>query len=191
MEDLKTKWVKKMFNAHSPKQHDEMMEIESNRLRKDEETSGGQPQVNPNAKPGQGEQQSINEGLFKPKEEKGLFDTDSEKQKKADKEQSPEDKEEKTKFDNQQVEDETEIPKQSPQGELREGDEAYKRIEEASIYLRKSKESAGKKLEGLEKLSTYGKNNKIVTEDVAVKTRERLRKKLGGELRTGIDPEMM
>lgn len=40
------------------------------------------------------------------------------------------------------------------------------------------------------KQSDYGKNNKIFTEDAANKARELLRKKLGGQLNAGIDPEI-
>lgn len=42
-----------------------------------------------------------------------------------------------------------------------------------------------------EKGGTYGAGNKVFTADAAAAARERLKKKLGGELRVGIDPELM
>lgn len=272
-DDKKPKQQDMFGDEPKPKGSAKQQEID--RLRKDVEAQGGQLKVNQNAKEDQGEQQPINEGIFAPKEEKGLFDDQkpmlTDEQMKA---QYESDKKEITEhlgsiyIDEQgnqyeiasfkfkgwktgQVDVEGTngkvilstntsdlldiidgvskakivksdqpnfaLPEILDTSEMRKNlSQMYRKIDDAGVqdvntddeiaFISKFAESKGyqgqwsRDGQGNERMyftpiqekpSTYGKNNKIVTEDVAAKARERLRKKLGGELRTGIDPEMM
>lgn len=177
---------------------------EIDRVRKDVEAQGGNLKVNPNAKEEQGDKKPINEGIFKPKEEKGLFSDPStydelekvaiESKKRSKK--AVQDIESFNVYVSPFFKEKYGLD-YNPEYESLYSKDKVDFIEEKRKEFKSTQKDSKPNFavpeepkEKIEKPSTYGHKNTIFTEDAAAKARELLKKKLG-ETRSGLDPEMV